>query len=43
MRSMLGDIGGLLGVALAFPLVILAIGTPVALVIRLLLWSVGLL
>jgi hypothetical protein len=36
--SALGDIVGLLAVAHAFPLVILAIGVPVALLVQLVMW-----
>lgn len=41
--SVLGDLVGLVAVALAFPLVILAVGIPVALLVRLLMWLVGVL
>jgi hypothetical protein len=37
----LGDIVGLVAVALAFPLVILAVGIPIALLVRLVIWFVG--
>ncbi len=39
--SALGDIVGLAAVAYAFPLVILAVGSPVALLVRLVMWMVG--
>ena len=38
-----GDLLGLVAIVLCFPFVILAIGTPIALCLRLLLWIVGLL
>jgi len=38
----LGDMLGVVGVAFCFPLVILAIFLPIALVLRALLWLVGL-
>jgi hypothetical protein len=40
MVSALGDILGLVAVAYAFPLVILAIGIPIALLVRLAIWIV---
>jgi hypothetical protein len=39
--SVLSDAMGILSVAFVFPLVILAIGIPVALLVRLLMWLVG--
>jgi hypothetical protein len=41
--SVLGDLVGLVAVAFAFPLVILAIGIPLALLVRLVMWLVGVL
>ena len=38
----IGDLFAAVGVALCIPVVILAIGTPVALCVRFLLWIVGL-
>jgi hypothetical protein len=38
-----GDLLGLIAIGLGIPLVILAIGTPIALCLRLLLWAGGLL
>jgi hypothetical protein len=38
-----GDLLGIAAIALCIPLVIVAIGTPVALCLRLLLWMAGLL
>lgn len=38
-----GDMLGAMGVALGVPIAILAIGTPIVLCVRLLLWSVGML
>ena len=40
LGSVLGDIGGILAFAYAVPLVILAIGIPVALLTRLAIWIV---
>ena len=39
--SVLGDIVGLVAVASAFPIAILAIGIPIALLVRLVMWLVG--
>ena len=39
--SALGDLAGFVAVAYAFPLVVLAIGIPVALLVRLVMWLVG--
>lgn len=41
LASALGDVAALVAVAYAFPLAILAIGIPIVLVIRLLMWLVG--
>lgn len=41
LASGLGDVAGLLAVACAFPLAILAIGIPIALLVRLVMWLVG--
>lgn len=38
--SAVGDLGEILAVAYAFPLVILAIGIPIALLVRLVMWVV---
>ena len=38
----IGDLFAAVGIALCVPVVILAIGTPVALCVRFLLWIVGL-
>ena len=43
LLSALGTVGGLLAVVYAVPLVILAVGIPVALLVRLLFWTVGVL
>jgi hypothetical protein len=40
LASVAGDIGGILAFAYAVPLVILAIGIPVALLVRLAIWTV---
>lgn len=39
--SALGEVAGLVAVAYAFPLVILAIGIPIALLVRLVMWIAG--
>ena len=39
----IGDVLGAAAIALCIPFVILAIGTPIALCVRLLLWMVGML
>lgn len=41
--GVVGDLGGAVAVVFAIPFVILAVGTPVVLVFRLLLWLGGLL
>jgi len=41
LASALVSVGAILAVVYAFPLVILAIGIPVALLVRLVLWGVG--
>jgi len=41
LLSALGDAGGMLAIAYGVPLVILAIGIPVALLVRLLGWLTG--
>jgi hypothetical protein len=41
LLSALGDAGGMLAIAYCVPLVILAIGIPVALLVRLLGWLTG--
>jgi hypothetical protein len=41
--TVIGDLFALLGIAICIPVVILAIGTPVALCVRFLLWIVGML
>lgn len=38
--SVLGELAGFVGVALAFPLVVLAVGIPIALLVRLGIWAV---
>ncbi len=40
LASFVGDIGGILAFAYAVPVVILAIGIPVALLVRLAIWTV---
>jgi len=40
--SVLGDVVGAVAVAFLLPLAILAVGIPIALVLRLILWMVGL-
>jgi len=41
LASVLGSVGAILAVVYALPLVILAVGIPVALLVRLVLWGVG--
>lgn len=41
LASGLGDVAGLVAVAYVFPLAIVAIGIPIALFVRLVLWVVG--
>ena len=41
--TVIGDLFAVVGIALFIPVVILAIGTPVALCVRFLLWIVGML
>ena len=43
VTSVIGDLLGLMGIVLCVPFVILAIGIPIALCIRFLLWIVGML
>ena len=43
LRELTGDALSLLAVAFAIPLIVLAVGMPVVLTVRLLLWLVGLL
>jgi hypothetical protein len=40
LASVVGDVGGILAFAYAVPLVILAVGIPVALLVRLTFWIV---
>lgn len=40
LASVVGDVGGILAFAYAVPLVILAVGIPVALLVRLAIWIV---
>jgi hypothetical protein len=39
--STLGDAGGILSIVFAFPLAILVVGLPIALLVRLLAWLAG--
>lgn len=41
--KIIGDVGAAVGIVLCVPVVILAIGTPIALCVRFLLWIVGML
>ena len=41
--TVFGDVLAAVGIALCFPLLLLAIGTPMALCLRFLLWAVGML
>jgi hypothetical protein len=41
--AVIGDLFAVVGIALCIPAVILAIGTPIALCVRFLLWIVGML
>ncbi len=41
LMSPLGDAAGILSLAFVFPLVVLAVGIPIALLVRLLLWLAG--
>jgi hypothetical protein len=43
LLSVLGDAGGILSLVYIVPLVILAIGIPIALLVRLLAWAAGIL
>jgi hypothetical protein len=39
--SALGDVGGILAIVYLFPVAILAVGIPVALLVRLVAWLAG--
>ena len=41
--GVVGDLLALIGIVLCFPFVILAVGIPIALCVRLLLWMIGVL